>query len=164
MKKTTLVILMLLVGFAGFAMQKKKKKKTKNSNEIVSVTIHRTTCFGRCPDYIIQLDKDGTAIYTGIRFTEDTGIFKKNVGKTKVQDIFSDLTTNRVDTCKEVYENRIPDLPGLIISIKYANRTKMIHNAHFGPAFLQRIATSIDEAGKKTDKSWKKTGMPKTNY
>jgi hypothetical protein len=67
----------------------------------------------------------------------------------------------RIDTCREMYENRIPDLPGLNFIIKYKKGKQKIYSAGFGPEFLAEIAAAMDEAGIKKDKTWKKTGMPK---
>lgn len=164
MRKTALLILGLAICVPGFSKHKKsKKKKQLAANEIQSVTIHRTTCFGRCPDYFIELKRDGTVTYTGIRFTEDTGIFQKNIGNAAAM-VLNDLASYKPDTCQDQYVNRIPDLPGLIYIIKYGNKTKTIHTAQFGPVFLQRMAEKIDEAGKKTDNTWKKVGMPDVKY
>ena len=79
MKKITLLILSMLLIGSVFARHH-KRKKDKQPNSITSVSIHRTACYGRCPDYLVQISNDGTAIYTGKRFTADTGIFKKNIG------------------------------------------------------------------------------------
>lgn len=162
MKKLTLVILLFLVAANAIAhTAKKNRKKQKITNAIVSVGIHRTVCYGRCPDYIIDINKDGTATFTANRFNEDTGIFKKNITKARAQEVIDMFVKYRVDTCKEMYENRIPDLPGLNIFITYKKSKKTIYSAAWGPEFLTEIANKIDELGKKTDNSWKKTGMPK---
>jgi hypothetical protein len=161
MNKIILAFCLVVMGLPACATAKKKKQ---SANEVVSVTMHRTICFGRCPDYTIEMNKDGNTIYTAKRFNSDTGIFKKNIGSKKVAEIFSQFATYRVDTCAEMYDNRIPDLPGLNFTIKYKNRTQKIFNANFGPYFLKEIAAAIDAAGKKADaadKTWKKTGMPK---
>ncbi len=164
MKQLISVILLLTIAvpYTTLAAKKKQKKKQGSSIEASSISIHRTVCFGMCPDYIVELKKDGTAIYTANRFTPDTGIFRKNVGKDKVAKVFDMLTRYRADTCKDMYENRIPDLPGLNITIKYAKRTKKIYSANFGPEFLGEIADAVDELGKKTDNAgWKIIGMPR---
>lgn len=156
---------MLLVVLPGaFAMKAKKKKKQKATSEIISVSIHHTVCFGMCPDYIVDINKDGTATYTAKRFTPDTGIFKKNIGKAKAKEIIGMAVKYRIDTCSEMYDNRIPDLPGLNVTVNFAKKKKTIYSAHFGPEFLTEIANAMDEVGRKTETNntgWRKTGMPK---
>ncbi len=154
------MILLVAAGATSFAMQK-KIKKAKNPNEIISVTMHRTVCFGRCPEYKIDMNKDGNTVYSALRFNSDTGIYKKNIGTKKAQAVINQFMAYRVDTCSERYENRIPDLPGIIFTIKYANRTQKIANANFGPAFLVKLAEEMDAAGKKRGRGWKRTGTPK---
>ena len=163
MKRSALVILWLLTAFCvSAAPTAKKKKPAAKSNEITSVMMYRTVCYGRCPEYSIEINKDGMATYTGMRFAPDTGIFKKSIGKAKAKEIINMFIANRADTCREMYENRIPDVPGLTITIKYPKKTKKIFSANFGPGFLLEIAEAMDAAAKKTDKKgWKKTGMPK---
>ena len=164
MKKITLVILLLAAGLGTFAKTAKQKKKSVSENEIVSVGVYHSVCFGRCPEYKIDIASDGTATYTGMRFSNDTGIFKKNIGKAKAKEIIDMFITNKADTCREMYENRIPDLPGLTFTINYPKKKKQIFNANFGPSFLVEISNAMDAAGKKTEKKekgWKKTGMPK---
>jgi hypothetical protein len=162
MKKIALVILMLSTLSCALAKKSKQKKKQKaTTSNIVSVGLHRTMCYGQCPDYIIDINKNGTATYTGNRFTLDTGIFQKNIGVEKAKGIIDMFVKYKVDTCKEMYDNPLPDLPGLNITINYKNTKKTIYSASFGPDFLREIAEVMDEAGLKKDDSWKKIGMPK---
>lgn len=139
----------------------KGKKKSKAGKVLTSIGVHHTVCYGKCPDYKIEMDRDGNVTYTGMRFTDDTGIFRKNIGKAKAKAIFAMCEKYRIDTCSEMYENQIPDLPGLNFTLKFGKNKKSIFNAGFGPAFLQEIAGEMDAVGKKTDNTWKKVGMPK---
>lgn len=165
MKKLTLVILLLSVIAGVEAKQpKNKKKKQAKTGEIISVSVHRTVCYGQCPDYIIEINRDGTATYTARMFTPDTGIFKKTIGKEKAGEVIALFKQYRVDTCMEMYENRIPDLPGFNITINYKKSKKQIFNCAWGPLFLKEIAQAMEDVGKKPDdagEEWKKIGMPK---
>ena len=158
MKKIALIILALLVGVSAFAKHQKHRKKKKKpvASQISSVTMRRTACYGRCPDYSVKISSDGGVVYTGMRFVEDSGVYTKNIGAAKAMDIINQFITYRVDTCANIYHNRIPDLPGMMMTIVYADSTKVIKNAHFGPLYLKGLATSMDEVGKKSDDSWKK--------
>ncbi len=157
MRKIVLIILALFICAPAFAKHKKRKKKKKQAvSSVSSVTMRRTACFGRCPDYSIKISSNGEALYTGMRFVEDSGVYTKNIGVEKAMEIINQFVTYRVDTCSNVYHNRIPDLPGLMYTIVYSDSTKEIRNAHFGPPYLKGLATSMDEIGKKPDASWKK--------
>jgi hypothetical protein len=165
MKKLTLAFLLLGAATGAFAQKTAKTKKKKSANDIVSVSMHRTVCFGQCPDYIIDINASGMATYTARMFTPDTGVFRKNIGKAKATEIIALFKKYRVDTCSEVYENPLSDLPGLNMYINYKKgKKKSVYNCSFGPAFLKDIAETMEAVGKKeeiNDKTWKKTGMPK---
>lgn len=161
MKKLSVIILLAVATVSCFATSKKSAKKNGAAPAITSIKLQRTACYGRCPEYSIEISKDGSVVYTAVRFNEDTGIFKKNIGTKKAKAIFDEFASYRVDTCRERYELTITDLPGLIYTIKYPGRTQRIINANFGPPFLKTLAEHVDEAGKKTGTGWKKTGMPK---
>src|SRR5262245_24501892 len=102
MKKHILLISMMVVGVQSMA-----EGKQKQSNEIESITIQRTVCFAFCPEYTIEMKKDGITTYTAKRFNADTGIFRKNIGSKKAVAIFNQFKSYRVDTCQEMYEANV---------------------------------------------------------
>jgi hypothetical protein len=157
MKKVGFLILMLIIGFATIAKEKKHKKKRQAGSEIESINIHRTPCYGRCPTYIINIEKNGLVTYNAIMFNEDSGIFKKNIGAKNAIEILSQVTIKRLDTCRDEYPMIATDLPGLIVTIKWPTKTKTIHNANHGPYVLKNLVERIDAVvGKKVDGTWKK--------
>lgn len=126
-----------------------------STTDINYIRMHRTSCFGRCPDYIVELYADGRARYTGRNFTDYSGIYETKLDPSAIAGVFSEFATYRVDTCKDVYQQTITDLPGIIYDIEYATKSKKINNAHFGPPFLRSLADKIDEVVK-VDESWTK--------
>lgn len=160
MQKHLLTIFFLLVLTpVSFA----KVVKGKKHNEITSVSIHRTACFGHCPDYEVKVENTGLVTYTGHMFVQDSGTFQKKVKAADVKNIFNLCLNYKVDTCQDVYNNIVPDLPGLYMVVTYTGKTKKITNASFGPGFLREIANSIDAVGR-VDSTWKKVPFkPVTN-
>jgi len=157
MKKIVLIFLAVILCTAAFAKKQKHKRKQKNSNEIISVALRHTGCYGRCRDYTVEINTSGLVTYTATRFNIDSGIFTKNIGAAKTTEIINQFNAYRVDTCKDIYESRIPDLPGMIYTIRYENKTKRISDAKYGPPFLQLLARSLDDlVNDKVDDSWKK--------
>ncbi len=160
MKKVVIIALMTILCLPALAMHKKKKKKVTKAvaqtSAIQSVLIDKTGCFGRCPTYSIKIDNTGLVTYTGRGNVSDSGVYTKNVGAKQTLAILNNLNSKRVDTCRKEYDNMIPDLPGLIYTIKYKDSTKKIWNANWGPEFLKLIVVDIEDIGKVHDATWKK--------
>lgn len=157
MKKSLLIIIVLLCTASGaFAMHRDRKAEQKsNPNEIQTLSMRRTACFGRCPDYMITLMKGGEVVYTGNMFVEDSGVFEKKYDAAVVQALLDKAEMYRIDTCGETYPTRVMDIPGIVYWVTYKNgRQQRIMNANFGPDFLKVLARDIDEAIK-IDKTWK---------
>ncbi len=167
MKKIALVILLMSTGCLAIGKQKKATKKTTNQNDIVSVSIYHTACYGRCPEYKVEVNKNGTATYTGIRFVPDSGVYTKKIGVAAAKEVIAPFLKYKLDTFQDRYESLVQDLPGMVMTVKYANRTKTIQNPQYGPnkvgsltvkldSILQR---KMDESGLlPLDKSWRRTG------
>ena len=121
-----------------------------------AVSMQRTSCFGRCPEYTVTVNRDGYVTYTGVRFTDYTGTYRKFVGKEQAAELLSEFHGYRVDTCQADYPEMVSDVPGINYSIQYrGSDVQTIHNAHFGPVFLRELARYVDELAK-VDNSWKK--------
>ncbi len=165
MKTLAFVISILLISNVSFGQTKKTISGTGNIN---SVSIYHTACFGRCAEYKVEVNKDGTATYTGIRFVPDSGIYTKNIGKKAAQEILASFSRYNWDTFPDRYESMVQDLPGLIMDVKYGKKTKSIQNAHFGPRTLRALTRKLDHVIERNldgsggiqpiDKTWRKIG------
>jgi hypothetical protein len=154
----------LALMFTACAQQKKTTggtaKTTKTTKAIVGVSyisMERTSCFGRCPSYQVEIFRNGIVRYTGRQFTEYTGVYEREIEPKDAQKLMKEFTNYRVDTCKDVYENMIADIPGIIYGFTIDGKEKKIHNAHFGPKYLQVMANKIDAVAK-PGIGWRKVG------
>jgi hypothetical protein len=120
------------------------QKNSTSQPDVSYMKMYRTSCFGTCPSYSIELYKNGLVRYTGIRFIPDSGVYEKNIGTAKAQELLNMANTQRIDTLKNNYELAIADLPGINYTFKYGTTTKQVSNAHFGPTFLREIARDLD--------------------
>jgi len=138
-------------------------QKASNGNaDLKYVQMWRTACFGKCPDYKLELYSDGLLRYTGRLFT-DTGIYEKNIGAARAKELLKEFSEKGLDTLKAQYEVRVSDLPGINYIFKYGTTTKEVRNAEYGPYFLRAMANSFDKFVKeeegaipKMDGTWKK--------
>ncbi len=158
MKKIILAILATVTLAPAFATS--KIKKPASNSPIVSVTVQRTACYGKCPEYTIQIDANGYATYTGTRNMKMLGTYKKKIGTTKTMAIINQLIAYKVDTCRKIYDNRIPDLPGIQYFIQYKDSVQKIYSAEWGPQYLKDVATDMDNLGRNPNKTWTKVKKP----
>lgn len=164
MKKPLLIALLFIstvfIACADGRKTTRKKATTKSSTSaslrgLTSVTMRRGACFGRCPEYTITINSSGLAEYSGIRNTTPLGLYQKNIGTARAQEMLRQFMENRADTCSTLYTARIADIPGLYYTLVINGKTKMINNAHFGPRYLVDLSEEMDELGK-VDNTWKK--------
>ncbi len=159
-----LVLSGAVLAFAACAQSKKTSKNDATAlRSMTAVRMDRGACFGRCPVYSIELRRDGNARYYGKNFTQHQGIWEKNIGADKAVALLRQFETARVDTCKNMYDVPVSDLPGLYYRFDYADKsTKNINNANFGPRILGTLGQSLDEAVQ-VDNTWRKIADTVTN-
>ncbi len=160
MKQVLSVLSITVLIFSACAQQKKtatSSVKQDKTGMIEQIAMERTACFGRCPAYRLEINKDGNVKYISRSSTEYEGTFTQTFSKEKVAGLFTEFASYRVDTCQSEYKNLIADVPGLIFYIHYKgqNEPKEIMNAHFGPDFLKDLAGKADSFSK-VDESWTK--------
>jgi hypothetical protein len=160
MNKYISLIALLIIVSLGACAQKKVSKLTAKG--LSYARYERTACFGRCPAYMVEVYTNGLMRYTGRQFTEYTGVYEKNIGTAKAQSILKKYAANKVDTCRDIYDNVLPDVPGLNYVFTINGKEKNISNAGFGPKFLEALAVEVDKVAK-PDKTWKKIRDLKLN-
>lgn len=162
MKKNLLgIFLTISVVFVACAAQ----KNTPAKEDMTYMQMLRSSCFGTCPSYSVEVYDNGLVRYTGRIFVPDSGVYEKNIGAAKAQELLSKFKEYRIDTLAANYDMRVADLPGINYTFKFGNKTQQVSNAHFGPAFLRDLAKEVDidvlnrpgHDAPKLDKTWKKT-------
>ncbi len=166
MKKNILsFIVVVAIIFSACAQQKKTTKssvvKTKSANSAIQfIAMERTACFGTCPAYRLEIYKDGLVKYDGWSSVEYDGLYQKQFDPVKVAALYKEFEQYPVDTCAEMYESLIQDLPGINFYFTYKGREQKIINAHFGPGYLMQLANEADSFSK-VDNTWTKLEEPK---
>ena len=158
MKRKLFLVLALSAMAAGAgAWHRKHKQPMPVHQGVIAAKMRFGACYGRCPEYSVEINRDGTITYTGIRFTADTGTFTKKADAAETGRILDMFETDRVDTCANRYRLRIPDVSVMHFYITYNDSVKTIMNATFGPAYLQVLCSEMNAIGKKTDNDgWKR--------
>lgn len=146
---------------SGSATKTTASKSSKSGlRGLTSATLRRGACFGRCPEYSLTIHSDGKAEYASKRNAQPEGNFEKNIGADKARKFLQKFMDQRADTCKDLYEAKIADLPGVDFILMINGKKKTIYNANFGPAYLTHLSLEMDELGT-VDSTWKKVSDQK---
>ena len=108
-----------------------------DSNLLIS--FQRTSCFGKCPVFKIEIFKDGIARYSGKAFTKRMNVHEAVVDDLTIQKIQKKAAEIKYFELQNTYpqgELQISDLPHIISYIRTENTGKLINNAYDAPKEL----------------------------
>src|SRR5215475_7634324 len=109
-----------------------------------AITLERTTCFGACPAYLLQLDSSGT-----VSFREGP---PQNRGEERTSTItvdqFHDLVAEfaaiHFFELNDVYAPTSTDLPAVHIALTIDGRTKTITHSDMSPPGVEELERTIE--------------------
>ena len=90
------------------------------------MTLSRTTCYGACPAYSVEVRGDGTVIYHGTAFVLITGEHHSQIPKKQVQELFARFRGADFFSLKDEYRAGITDNPTEKTSIEFDGRRKQV--------------------------------------
>jgi hypothetical protein len=112
--------------------------------ERVQISLERTPCFGRCADYVVTLDGDGTVHYTGRQFVRVRGAQTWKVDAAAVHALAREMDTAGFFGWKDAYTSMVTDLPTTYTTLTIGSRTKKIKDYYGAPPALKQIEARID--------------------
>lgn len=114
----------------------------------VLFSLERTTCYGQCPYYNVEIYDDGTARYHGKQYVERLGVYTAIVPDSVVHQL-------RIRTQVIDYQNFYPkypkrglgiiDLPMCISSVEMGGVLKTIYNRNEAPVALIEYERLFDD-------------------
>jgi ankyrin repeat protein len=128
------------------------------------MTLSRTTCFGECPAYSVEVRGGGTVTYQGKEFVLITGEHHSRISRKQVQQLFAKFRQADYFSLKDEYKASITDSPTKTTSIEFDGRRKQVKDyvgSYVGmPEVVTELEGSFDElAGtkkwvKETSETW----------
>jgi TonB family protein len=116
----------------------------QSAPKVSEVSMQRTACFGRCPEYNVELTLSGKLTYTGLRHTDRTGTYVAELPAKVMTKFFREISRYKLSVLKPSYKMISTDLPGMHLDFIISGRQKSIRQAESGPAYLSVIGKKID--------------------
>jgi ankyrin repeat protein len=90
------------------------------------MTLKRTTCFGTCPSYRVEIHGDGTVLYEGQAYVAVTGSHRGSVSKKTVSELVDAFRNVDYYSLEEEYVWPATDLPTYETSIEIEGKLKKV--------------------------------------
>ena len=112
--------------------------------ESIFMTMERTPCFGKCPNYKITIFNTGNVIYEGYKFALKEGKYRRKLTEGQLIEITNQLEAIKLFELKDVYDSKITDIPSCMLFFNYNGEKKKILDRDGAPDKLKRFEKFID--------------------
>ncbi|PCI93888.1 MAG: hypothetical protein COB15_15460 [Flavobacteriales bacterium] len=119
-------------------------KETIPIKESLFLTMERTPCFGKCPNYKITIFNTGNVVYEGLNFVEKKGKYTKTLSQKQLKEIQDHISILKIFEMNDKYDSPITDIPSVHLFIVYNNQKKKILDRVNGPKELKQFEKLID--------------------
>ena len=148
--KITVSILFVAITACSFS------KKTISQKEKIDATIsmEKTPCYGRCPNYAITIYGDGKAEFLGKRFVDSIGTFEKYFSIEDVKSLVKAFEEANFFGLQDEYTARVSDMSTVYVSFTQNGKTKKIKDYYNAPELLKQLEKMIEKMAFST--GWKR--------
>ena len=131
------------------AIAPKPVDRPRAGRSSVLIAIERTTCFGFCPAYRLELDGDGIGTFTGAAFVAIAGPMVGSIGTDRVRDAATAIERLGFFDLQDSYDTDVTCMPTCNVEVDLGGRTKRVHEyARAGPSALTAVQKLIDGLGR----------------
>ncbi|GGI90551.1 hypothetical protein GCM10007978_30220 [Shewanella hanedai] len=104
---------------------------------ITEIGLQKTSCFGRCPTFLLNIKMDGSVYYEGHNFVEKMGIYTGKLEKYQLINILAYIDQIAFMDFQDVYSYDVTDHSSIYTMVKTNSEQKIIKNyANTGPSKL----------------------------
>lgn len=86
----------------------------------LSISLHRSSCYGACPDYVVEIRGDGKVTFSG------NGTYTGQASSSRVATLVKMLRNMEFFSLKDRYTGKVTDMPTYTVTVTVGDRTKRI--------------------------------------
>lgn len=109
------------------------------------IKLERTLCFGRCPDYTLEILGDGTVNYDGHDFVQVKGKQTAKIAADAVKGLVDEFFKIDYFALQDSFVEPVTDMPTTITSIRIDGKFKQVYNYFGAPQQVRDLELKIDE-------------------
>lgn len=108
----------------------------------IFVSLKKSSCFGRCAVYTIDIYDNGTGLYNGIRNVDEIGISEFNISDGQKLDLVQSFEQSNFENMDSTYLSNLSDLQ--VITLTYKSKEVKFHNRRASQK-LKELIIMVDE-------------------
>lgn len=147
MKVATPILLIIII--VSTLVSCKPKQKTTNTSSVEDTTVfikmQRTPCYGKCPNYTVEISNNGKVNYFGKMFVDYEGQHYSTISSADVDLIKAKINEVNFFELKDKYDSPATDIPSTIFEVTLNKHFKKITNRHNGPPELKDLEKLVEE-------------------
>ncbi|MDH5821918.1 DUF6438 domain-containing protein [Luteimonas sp. RD2P54] len=118
----------------------------------VTVSLHRSGCFGLCPAYTVEIQGDGTVTYEGQRFVDVEGVHRYRIPASQVASLVEEIERKDLWSMDRNYRAPITDNPTYVLTLRLGDQTHQIED-YVGPIVgmpqvIREFQEQVDQVGR----------------
>jgi len=124
--------------------------------QIESISLSRSGCYGKCPVYQVTINRDGSVEYKGDMFVDHIGTYnvEVDVDFQKFEDL---VKTTDFFNLEDRYIESVADIPVCGVTVRTTSKVKSIVDNGIGPQKLKFFQREIDKVISNSENAvWKK--------
>jgi len=147
MKVATPILLIIII--VSTLVSCKPKQTTTNTSSVEDTTVfikmQRSPCYGKCPNYTVEISNNGKVNYFGKMFVDYEGQHYSTISSADVDLIKAKINEVNFFELKDKYDSPVTDIPSTIFEVTLNNQFKKITNRHNGPLELKDLEKLVEE-------------------
>lgn len=144
MKENIYIIVALLVITSMIACKSTKSTSSLDSDDL-KYSLKKGACFGQCPVYTLEINKNGYAVYTGTNFTDKLGKYDKTLSKDDLNKLNKAFKNSKFSEYPTEYKSLIPDLPMIRVGYHNGQEYRVVSGREDRPEELMQLQFLLEK-------------------
>lgn len=116
-----------------------------NDWKSLKITLRRTTCFGACPNYLVEIFGDGTVVYTGYSLVAVEGEQRGHISQDGVKELVDLFRRADYFSLNDKYYANASDGPTYTTSISFDAHSKTVVDYFGALMHMPHTVTDLEE-------------------
>ena len=133
--------LLIVLGMVFFMFSCSSSKKFQEEN--ICISMEKTSCYGHCPVYTINIYNNGYVKLEGRENIDKIGSFKSKISRERLDNLIELFINSDFFSLEDSYTSLFKDLPTTFVYFSKDNKSKKIKDYDGAPEKLKHLEEEL---------------------